>query len=411
MDRLDPLQRRGSTDASFREVVDWDSEALRGVVLRHTYPAIAWIAVFAGVALAFWLFAWSLKRQFSVVSVDQRSVAIAAVSLAVVLTLVPALVSTRSLRRGPPVGAVLSSDGLIARLVRLTLVLAGTVVLVVQIVVSEFVILARPLVVGFVALSVLPALGLVVFIRRADVTSPDPSAVLLFVFVLGILLANIAAIVNTAVAQTGVLEVIGDQFGGAVAISLFFVLVVAPGEELVKLLAGGLYTYRSEQFDAVAAGAVYGAVAGLGFATIENAIYIAQEVAGASSQAGLLESGGRITVGRAFAGPGHVIWSGIAGYYLGLARFNSRFAGVLVCKGLLIAVVLHAVYNISVQFLLIPVARAGSVSPASAFVTFAVAYHGLAFGYLLYKVLRYRDAHRDALNGAHIDSELAEFDP
>jgi len=36
---------------------------------------------------------------------------------------------------------------------------------------------------------------------------------------------------------------------------------------------------------------------------------------------------------------------------------------------------------------------------------------GLAFGFLLYKLLRYRDAHQDAHNGAHIESELAEFDP
>ena len=44
-----------------------------------------------------------------------------------------------------------------------------------------------------------------------------------------------------------------------------------------------------------------------------------------------------------------VIYSAFAGYYLGLARFNRRYAGPVVLKGLAIAVSLHALYNVLVS--------------------------------------------------------------
>jgi len=97
-----------------------------------------------------------------------------------------------------------------------------------------------------------------------------------------------------------------------------------PSRETVKLLAVRLFAFRSDRFDAVVDRAVYGAVAGLGFATIENALYITQNAdAGLQATNALTEAGG-IAVVRTLAGPGHVIYSAFAGYYLGLAKFNPR---------------------------------------------------------------------------------------
>jgi len=59
---------------------------------------------------------------------------------------------------------------------------------------------------------------------------------------------------------------------------LFFFAIVGPIEESVKLLAVRLYAYTDDRFDAVIDGAVYGAIAGLGFVVIENLVYIAQTV-------------------------------------------------------------------------------------------------------------------------------------
>jgi hypothetical protein len=85
----------------------------------------------------------------------------------------------------------------------------------------------------------------------------------------------------------------------------------------------------------------------LGFATIENAIYIAGQVYDPMITY-VLTAGGGIAPLRALAGPGHIIYSAIAGYYLGLAKFNPEDAGPIVVKGLVVAYVLHAPYKTAV---------------------------------------------------------------
>jgi RsiW-degrading membrane proteinase PrsW (M82 family) len=183
---------------------------------------------------------------------------------------------------------------------------------------------------------------------------------------------------------------------------LFFFVVVGPVEETVKLLAVRLLAYRSDRFNAVIDGAVYGAMAGLGFATIENSLYIAQQVDMTQVDLGLqlFATGGDITATRALAGPGHVIYSAFAGYYLGLAKFNREHAGPIVIKGLIIAALIHAVYN--------TIAGPASVllftftpidSQLLAFLVFVIAYDGLFGGLLLRKIRRYSRAYRSARDG------------
>ena len=409
MSRRDPVQRLTEPGTQPRDIVDWQPRSAVGRLLRILAPGLSWALVFGLSVLLVWLCVDGLAQHLG--GGAQRLLAGVSLAGVVVLCGMIAVGSAAPLTRGPSVGWLLSEDARYAQVARIGLIGCGAAVLGVQLVASEFAFVTNPLILGFVGLSVIPAVSLVVYIQRTDVTSPDPLGLLVAVYLLGLVLANLAAISNAAVTSAGLITAAGEQITRPVAVSLFFLVVVAPVEEVIKLLAGGLYTYRSEAFDAVAAGAVYGAVAGLGFATIENAIFITEQVIGASSPASALSDGSSITVGRAFAGPGHVIWSGIAGYYLGLARFNGRFGTMLVCKGLLIAVLLHGVYNISVSFLVAPVASMTAFSTISIFIMFAVVYHGLCFGFLLYKLLRYRDAHFDAHNGTHIESELAEFDP
>ncbi|MWG35161.1 PrsW family intramembrane metalloprotease [Halomarina oriensis] len=86
--------------------------------------------------------------------------------------------------------------------------------------------------------------------------------------------------------------------------------------------------------------------AGLGFASIENMIYISEGAEAAiQSGDGVLGAVVLSTFARSMAGPGHVIWSAIAGFYLGMAKFNPDNYGPLVVKGLLIAALLHGSYD------------------------------------------------------------------
>jgi RsiW-degrading membrane proteinase PrsW (M82 family) len=111
----------------------------------------------------------------------------------------------------------------------------------------------------------------------------------------------------------------------------------------------------------------------------------------------IIQAGTGITTIRALAGPGHVIYSAFAGYYLGLAKFNEEYAGPLVVKGIFIAAVIHGIYNTSATVLVPAVASLfDGASVFLVFLGFVVVYDGL-FGYLLVRKLsKYNRAYRTA---------------
>ncbi len=275
----------------------------------------------------------------------------------------------------------------IGRTVRGIVIIVAAIILIAQFAITGLAAVANPFVGVFILLSVVPAFALAAYVWHSDVSMREPLGLLVTTFLLGVLFASFAAILNT-MAQPAF------QAIPIIGLALFFFLIVGPVEETVKWLAVRLYAYRSESFDAVIDGAVYGAVAGLGFATIENTIYIGQQYLNAL-QAGGMGSPIGATIGtaavRTFAGPGHVIYSGFAGYYLGLAKFNPENAGPIVVKGLLIATLLHGTYNTAVTYLpgFAQIMGIG-VSPGVVFLGFVVLYDGV-FGYALYrKLARYR---------------------
>ncbi|PSQ33486.1 PrsW family intramembrane metalloprotease, partial [Halobacteriales archaeon SW_10_68_16] len=152
---------------------------------------------------------------------------------------------------------------------------------------------------------------------------------------------------------------------------------------------------------------------GLGFATVENSIFIAREmgdVAMGASLAALVGAGGEITAVRALAGPGHVIYSAIAGYYLGLAKFNPGQRGPIVVKGLLIAAFVHATYNTTAAIGSGLIAGLLDVPPLVGFLGYVLVYDGFWGLYLLRKIRRYT-ATFDRLRGASVETDSPEFDP
>jgi RsiW-degrading membrane proteinase PrsW (M82 family) len=279
------------------------------------------------------------------------------------------------------------------------LVLLALAILAVQFALTGLAAVSDPVIGAFVLLSVVPAFALAAYIWYADVTTSEPLTLLVGTFLLGVLFAGFALVLNTLAGVITAIPVVG--------MILFFWLVVAPVEETVKWLAMRLYAFRSDRFDAVIDGAVYGAMAGLGFATIENAIYITQGI-GEPSSIGFqqIATAGQTAAVRSLAGPGHVIYSAFAGYYLGLAKFNRENAGPIVVKGLLIAVFIHATYNTAVTYLPDILDLLGvAIGPGLAFIGFVLVYDGV-FGYLLYrKIARYRKAYKQVDMGASVTFE------
>src|ERR1051325_6229540 len=83
-------------------------------------------------------------------------------------------------------------------------------------------------------------------------------------------------------------------------------------EEFFKFLVVALFCARSKEFDEPMDGIVYGAVASLGFASLENIGYVFGEGGGMG-----------IAMLRALtAVPGHAFMGAIMGYFIGQARFG-----------------------------------------------------------------------------------------
>ncbi|WP_049937421.1 PrsW family intramembrane metalloprotease [Haloplanus natans] len=309
-------------------------------------------------------------------------------------------------RRGP-LDAV--SAGLYRLLVASTRLFVVGVALLILVGIGGLSAITDPQIGALTLLSALPALALAIYVRRTDVTSGEPLSVLVATFLLGVLTANFAAVLNSVTRPYfSVLGFVGN--------ALFFFLIVGPIEETVKLLAVRLYAYGTDHFGAVVDGAVYGAVAGLGFATIENALYITQNLdAPMASGLGLIGAGGGITAIRALAGPGHVIYSAFAGYYLGLAKFNPENRGPIIIKGLLIAALIHATYNTTVGIGSAVIGLSTGLSQLPSFLIYVLIYDGV-FGFILFRKIRrysrtYSEVHEeeDAKESA-IEAELTEFE-
>lgn len=158
-----------------------------------------------------------------------------------------------------------------------------------------------------------------------------PSRQSLFItFALGGLVTVPAVLINLLLQEAFI-----DFFG--VHRSLMLLLIVGPVEEAMKLLAVYGYAFRSKEFDEPLDGVVYSAAAALGFAAIENIVYLAQ-------------TGPMLVLLRGpFTNPGHALFSSIWGLSLSRAKaapniLQQRF--VIVLKGWALASVIHGTFDI-----------------------------------------------------------------
>lgn len=102
-------------------------------------------------------------------------------------------------------------------------------------------------------------------------------------------------------------------------------------EELLKLLVLVAYCARHKEYDEPLDGLVYGATASLGFATLENVLYVVQNGLG-------------LAVMRAFtAVPGHAFSGAILGWHVSQWKFHRKKYAIPF--GYLVVVLLHGLYD------------------------------------------------------------------
>ena len=107
-------------------------------------------------------------------------------------------------------------------------------------------------------------------------------------------------------------------------------------EELCKIGVVYWLVWRRPEFDERMDGIVYATRAGLGFALVENVLYLLGQV----DMTGLIVT----WVLRALlAVPGHALWTGMMGYLAARRRFDGTGPGIV--GGYLLAVFMHGTYD------------------------------------------------------------------
>lgn len=179
---------------------------------------------------------------------------------------------------------------------------------------------------AYAILGFLPSLLWLLYFYRRDRSRPRSFRIVLRVFLYGCA-STIPTFLTGQITGATILK--ETLFESAVA----SFCLIAPSEEFFKLLAVWIAVYRSPDFRESIDGVVYAATAALGFAAVENVLYLG-------------DMGPKIIVSRAlYATPAHVLFSCMWGYSLGRARFLRNGEFVTIIKGFLLAVCFHGAYN------------------------------------------------------------------
>jgi len=195
----------------------------------------------------------------------------------------------------------------------------------------------------------LPSIIWLAFYLHEDV-KPEPKKFVLFVFIAGMLSAfaaavleiNIGCFITGECAKNGS-QAIDDLKNATQFNGLIFAFVgVALSEEIVKYLAVYFTILRRKAFDEPVDAMIYMIVAALGFAAVEN-VFTVRLVA--SQGGGLNDIAAILTLRFLGATFLHTLSSGIVGYALARAFFSKRSHFILLVPSLIIAMIIHGLYN------------------------------------------------------------------
>jgi RsiW-degrading membrane proteinase PrsW (M82 family) len=186
--------------------------------------------------------------------------------------------------------------------------------------------------VGLLILALAPSAALFLFFYTRHRYRKEPFGRLAKTFLLGALSLGPAALTSICLERlTGwrpSTPNLLDGFLGAL-------LIVGLVEEGAKFLVVRFYAYYQPEFDEPYDGIMYSVMAALGFATVENVLYVLTQGVGTGVMRGLL------------AVPVHAFDGVLMGYFIGIGKFQKTlgrgywYSGF----GFALAVLAHAVYD------------------------------------------------------------------
>lgn len=182
-------------------------------------------------------------------------------------------------------------------------------------------------------LSLLPAALLIIFIYRQDKYQKEPFKSLFKAFFGGMLSVVFTIVTVRIIDYTiGLIPYLNQ--------TVFYDSFITAGipEELCKFLVFMIFIWNDKNFDEYFDGIVYASFISLGFATVENIMYVMPGGIGTGIVRALISV------------PAHFLFGVILGYFLSLAKFNSGKKGRYIIIGLLIAMAAHGLFDWLLMF-------------------------------------------------------------
>ena len=157
--------------------------------------------------------------------------------------------------------------------------------------------------------ALIPAIVLLGYIYWRDRKSPEPISQLIKATALGVASIGVSLCISRPLQAVGLIP--EDIYGICDAINVAFLGAAIP-EELAKYVMLWLFLLNNRHFDERMDGIVYAVCISLGFAGLENVLYVIGD-----------EEWMSIALSRAiFSVPGHFCFGVIMGYFYSLSRFT-----------------------------------------------------------------------------------------
>lgn len=197
-----------------------------------------------------------------------------------------------------------------------------------------------------IALTLAPAVAISSYIYWRDKFDREPLHIMLWSFVGGC-----ASVAPTLLLELGAEDIIKYLPSHFPIVFIRAFIGVAIIEEGCKLFFLRTYAYKSKHFDEPYDGITYAVMVSMGFATVENFMYVFDS--DVPLQVALL---------RMFtAVPAHGTFAILMGYFVGLAKFKGSNKTMYIIIGLLTATLFHGAYDYFLLQKVIPELAAGAL--------------------------------------------------
>ncbi|MEN8119041.1 MAG: PrsW family glutamic-type intramembrane protease [Bacteroidota bacterium] len=175
-------------------------------------------------------------------------------------------------------------------------------------------------------LSLAPVILILIYINYRDKYEKEPLGLLLKALVAGAIITIPVVFVERSLDVYKMDDKLVDAFYKGF-------IVAALTEEAFKFFAFRILIWKNKNFNEFFDGIIYAVFISLGFAAVENILYVFQ-------------GGGTVGILRAFtAVPGHAIFGVAMGYYFALARFIPEKKSYYMSMAIIIPVLLHGFYD------------------------------------------------------------------